>query len=124
MLPLPCVLCAQDAREVELASGRDEGCDRALCFDFCFGLGACCSFFLEAHKRVDHDVGVGEHVFDGGWRGVHAVLADRGEDFRGHPATELHCFWLVTADDDFVESRLVDEQGFLFVPYFVDDVSF
>lgn len=29
--------------------GFAEGCDRALGFDFCFGLGACGSFFLEVH---------------------------------------------------------------------------
>lgn len=61
---------------------------RALGFDFCFGLGACSSLFLEAHKRVDHDVGVGEHVVDGGRCGVHAVLADGGQDFVGDPALE------------------------------------
>lgn len=55
-----------------------ECCDRALGFYLCFGLGACCSFLLEAHECVDHDVGVGEHVFDGGGGGVHAVLADGG----------------------------------------------
>lgn len=56
--------------------GLAEGCDRALGFDFCFCLSACSSFFLEGGRQLDDDVGVGDHVFDGGWCGVHAVLAD------------------------------------------------
>ena len=43
--------------------GFAEGCDRALGFDFCFGLGACCSFFLEGGRQLDDDVGIGNHLF-------------------------------------------------------------
>lgn len=69
--------------------GFAEGCDRALCFDFCFCLGACCSFFFELCEEFDCHVRVGDHVFDGGWCGVHAVFADGGEDFAGDPALEF-----------------------------------
>ena len=57
--------------------GLAEGCDRALGFDFCFGLGACRSFLLEGCEEADSHIGVG---VDGGGRGVHAVLTDRRED--------------------------------------------
>ena len=56
--------------------GFAEGCDRALCFDFCFCLGACSSFFFEGGRQLDDDVRVGDHVFDGGRGGVHAMLAN------------------------------------------------
>ena len=61
--------------------GFAEGGDRALGFDFCFCLCACCSFFLGGCRELGDGVRVGDHVFDGGWCGVHAVFADGGEDF-------------------------------------------
>lgn len=33
--------------------GSSEGYDRALGFDFCFGLGTCRSFFLEGGEELD-----------------------------------------------------------------------
>lgn len=101
--------------------GLAEGCDRALGFDFCFCLGAPLSFFLEAHKRVDHDVGVGEHVFDGGWCGVHAVLADGGEDFVDDPGFELFGFWELGVEDQSVEVAFSDEACLLDSSEVVDD---
>lgn len=89
--------------------GFAEGCDRALGFDFCFCLGSCGSFFLEGCRQLNDDVGVGDHVFDGGGCGVHAVLADGGEDFAGDPATECLGLGLVGSDDDFVEAGFVDD---------------
>lgn len=41
------------------------------------------------------------------------MFADGGEDFAGDPTTELHCFWLVAADDDFVEAHLIDDRKLL-----------
>lgn len=84
-----------------------------MCFDFCFGLGACgfgsgalLSFFFEGGEELDHRVGVGDHLFDGGRGGVHAVLADGGEDFRGHPAAELAGAFDLGAKDSVVQSAL------------------
>lgn len=82
--------------------GFAEGCDGALGFDFCFGFGACCSFFFEGCEEFDCHVGVGDHVFDGGWCGVHAVFADGGEDFACDPALEGFGFRLAGHEDDFV----------------------
>lgn len=79
--------------------GFAEGCDRALGFDFCFCFGACCSFFFEGCEEFDCHVGVGDHVFDGGWCGVHAVFADGRQDFASDLALEgLGSFNLGTKD--------------------------
>lgn len=73
--------------------GFAEGSDRALGFDFCFCLGAGCSFFFEGCEEFDRHVGIGNHLFDGG------VFADGGEDFAGDPALEcLSSFDLGTED--------------------------
>ena len=95
--------------------GSSEGCDRALGFDFCFCFGACCSFLFEGGEEADSHVGVGDDGVDGGWCGVHAVLADGGEDFAGDLAAELCSFRLVAADDDFVETCLVDGPCLLYL---------
>lgn len=75
---------------------------RALGFDFCFGFGAGCSFFFEGGEESNGHVGVGNLVFDGGRCGVHAVLADGGEDFACDPALEGFGFRLAGHEDDFV----------------------
>ena len=68
--------------------GLAEGCDRALGFDFCFCLGACCSFLLEGCEEADSHVGVGDDGVDGGGCRVHAVLADGGQDLACYPTSE------------------------------------
>jgi hypothetical protein len=89
--------------------GFAEGCDRALCFDFCFGLCACCSFFLEGGEELDCHVGIGNHLFDGGRCGVHAVVADGGENLFEYPAFECLGFGEFTVGDESVEVWLGDE---------------
>nr|DAR77947.1 MAG TPA: hypothetical protein [Caudoviricetes sp.] len=72
--PFPCVLCAEGSLVNGVLRGGDlvegavcgvsfccfdglaEGSDRALGFDFCFGLGVCCSFFLEGCEEPDGHV--------------------------------------------------------------------
>lgn len=108
----------------DLAEGA--GCEVSFCcfdglaegFDFCFCLGACCSFFLEAHKRVDHDVRVGEHVFDGG---VHAVFADGWQDFVDYPGFELFGCGEFGVEDQSVEVAFGDEACLLCASEVVDD---
>lgn len=101
--------------------GPTKGCDRALGFDFCFGLGACRSFFLEGCREPDDDVRIGNHLFDGGWCGVHAVLADGGEDLIDNPCFELFCFRELGVEDQSVEVAFGDEAGFLCASEVVDD---
>ena len=101
--------------------GLTEGCDRALGFYFCFGLGACRSFLLEAYKRVDHGVGVGEHVFDGGRCGVYAVLADGGQNLFDYPGFELFGCGELGVEDQSVEVAFGDEACFLCASEVVDD---
>lgn len=80
------------------------------------GSDACCSFFLESCRELDDDVGVGDHLFDGGRCGVHAVLADGGEDFSGDLALEGLGFRLAGHEDDLVESRFGDDICLLGAP--------
>lgn len=94
---------------------RERG-DRALGFDFCFCLCACCSFFFEGCEEFDCHVGVGDHVFDGGWCGIHAVFADRRQDFAGDPALERLSFRLAGHEDDLVESSFCDDVCLLSAP--------
>lgn len=101
--------------------GLAEGCDRALGFDFCFGLGSGCSFFFEVGEEFDCHVGVGDHVFDGGWCGVHAVFADGGEYFVDYPCFELFGFGEFGVEDQSVEVAFSDEACFLCAPEVVDD---
>lgn len=93
--------------------GLAEGCDRALGFDFCFGLDACRSFLLESCCELDDDVRVGDHVFDGGRGGVHAVLADGGQDFVSYPCFKLFGCWELGVEDQSVEVAFGDEPGLL-----------
>lgn len=96
--------------------GSSEGGDRALGFDFCFCLCAGCSFFFEGGEEFDCHVGVGDHVFDGGRCGVHAVFADGGEDFVDYPCFELFCFGEFGVEDQAVEVAFGDEACLLRAP--------
>ena len=96
-------------------------CDRALGFDFCFGLGACRSFLFEVGEELDCHVGVSDHGVDGEGCGVHAVLADGGQDLIDNPCFELFGCWELGVEDQSVEVTFGDEACFLCASETVED---